>query len=61
MASTFDIFGNLIYSLALVDEASQLTEPLSLVPLVRFATSRLIMIGDPLQVMRWRIVIKSIL
>ncbi|KAI9499553.1 P-loop containing nucleoside triphosphate hydrolase protein [Zychaea mexicana] len=49
MASTFDIFGNTCFSLALVDEASQLTEPLSMLPLVRFTCSRLIMIGDPLQ------------
>ncbi|KAI9275618.1 AAA domain-containing protein, partial [Phascolomyces articulosus] len=49
MASTFDIFGNTSFSLALVDEASQLTEPISMVPLTRFSCSRLIMIGDPLQ------------
>ncbi|KAI7856953.1 P-loop containing nucleoside triphosphate hydrolase protein, partial [Circinella umbellata] len=49
MASTFDIFGNTSFSLALVDEASQLTEPMSMVPLTRFGCSRLIMIGDPLQ------------
>jgi superfamily I DNA and/or RNA helicase len=49
-SSVFDIFTNMKFPLCLVDEASQIMEPLSMVPIVRFMSSRLIMIGDPLQV-----------
>lgn len=49
MATAFDIFGTSTFPLVLLDESSQLMEPLSLVPIVRFQSSRLIMIGDPLQ------------
>lgn len=52
VASTFEVFNGVTFSLALLDEASQLMEPLSMVPLSRFSCSRLLMIGDPLQV-RW--------
>ncbi|KAI7876714.1 hypothetical protein K492DRAFT_219779 [Lichtheimia hyalospora FSU 10163] len=49
VASTFEVFNGATFSLALLDEASQLMEPLSMVPLSRFLCSRLLMIGDPLQ------------
>ncbi|CEP18867.1 hypothetical protein [Parasitella parasitica] len=49
MSSTFDIFIGMKFPLVLVDEASQLMEPLTLVPLARFSCNRLILIGDPLQ------------
>lgn len=50
MASTFEVFGSSTFALALVDEASQLMEPLTMVPMVKFGCGRLLMIGDPLQV-----------
>lgn len=49
MATAFEIFSASTFPLVLLDESSQLTEPLTMVPLVRFQSSRLIMIGDPLQ------------
>jgi superfamily I DNA and/or RNA helicase len=49
MSSTFDVFSGMKFPLALVDEASQLMEPLTLVPLAKFSCNRLILIGDPLQ------------
>lgn len=49
MSSGFEVFNNVKFPLVLVDESSQLMEPLTMVPLARFACNRLIMIGDPLQ------------
>ncbi|KAK4513461.1 W2 domain-containing protein [Mucor velutinosus] len=49
MSSAFDVFAGMKFPLVLVDEASQLMEPLTLVPLARFSCHRLILIGDPLQ------------
>lgn len=49
VSSTFDVFAGMKFPLVLVDEASQLMEPLTLVPLARFSCHRLILIGDPLQ------------
>ena len=49
MSSTFDVFNDIKFPLVLVDESSQLMEPLTMVPLSRFGSQRLIMIGDPLQ------------
>lgn len=49
MSSTFEVFNNVKFPLVLVDESSQLMEPLTMVPLARFSCNRLIMIGDPLQ------------
>ncbi|KAI9484200.1 MAG: P-loop containing nucleoside triphosphate hydrolase protein [Benjaminiella poitrasii] len=49
MSSVFEVFDNVKFPLILVDESSQLTEPLTMVPLTRFGCSRLVMIGDPLQ------------
>ncbi|EIE86296.1 hypothetical protein RO3G_11007 [Rhizopus delemar RA 99-880] len=49
MSSTFEIFNDIKFPLVLVDESSQLMEPLTMVPLARFSCNRLVMIGDPLQ------------
>ncbi|KAG0791661.1 hypothetical protein G6F21_004923 [Rhizopus arrhizus] len=49
MSSTFEIFNDVKFPLVLVDESSQLMEPLTMVPLARFSCNRLVMIGDPLQ------------
>lgn len=49
MSSTFEVFNQVKFPLVLVDESSQLMEPLTMVPLARFSCNRLIMIGDPLQ------------
>lgn len=50
MSSVFDVFNDVQFPLVLVDESSQLMEPLTMVPLARFSCNRLVMIGDPLQV-----------
>jgi superfamily I DNA and/or RNA helicase len=49
MSSTFEVFNNVQFPFVLVDESSQLMEPLTMVPLARFNCNRLVMIGDPLQ------------
>ncbi|CAO3697118.1 unnamed protein product [Rhizopus stolonifer] len=49
MSSVFDVFNDVRFPLVLVDESSQLMEPLTMVPLARFSCNRLVMIGDPLQ------------
>lgn len=49
MSSAFEVFNNIKFPLVLVDESSQLMEPLTMVPLARFSCHRLVMIGDPLQ------------
>lgn len=49
MSSVFEVFNNVKFPLILVDESSQLMEPLTMVPLARFSCHRLVMIGDPLQ------------
>lgn len=49
MSSTFEVFNGVKFPFVLVDESSQLMEPLTMVPLARFYCNRLVMIGDPLQ------------
>ncbi|KAI8377463.1 AAA domain-containing protein [Radiomyces spectabilis] len=49
MASIFDIFYESKFPLVLLDEVSQMMEPMTMVPMARFGCNRLIMIGDPLQ------------
>ncbi|KAI7870679.1 AAA domain-containing protein, partial [Spinellus fusiger] len=49
MASVFEVFNGIRFPLVLMDECSQLMEPLNMVPLSRFSCNRLIMIGDPMQ------------
>ncbi|KAG0344460.1 hypothetical protein BG004_004465 [Podila humilis] len=49
VASTFEALDNMSFPIVILDEASQLLEPMSLVPLCRAAGEKLIMVGDPLQ------------
>ncbi|CEG73858.1 hypothetical protein RMATCC62417_09155 [Rhizopus microsporus] len=49
MSSVFDIFNGVSFPFILIDESSQLMEPLTMVPLARFSCHRLLMVGDPLQ------------
>lgn len=49
MSSGFEVFSGVKFPFILVDESSQLMEPLTMVPLARFSCNRLVMIGDPLQ------------
>jgi hypothetical protein len=49
-ASSFEIFSESQFPFILMDECSQVMEPLSLVPLLRFKCSKMVMIGDPKQV-----------
>ncbi|KAI8331208.1 P-loop containing nucleoside triphosphate hydrolase protein [Chlamydoabsidia padenii] len=48
-ASCFEIFSESTFPFILMDECSQVMEPLSLVPLVRFQCNKMVMIGDPKQ------------
>ncbi|CAO3617623.1 unnamed protein product [Cunninghamella echinulata] len=48
-ASSFDIFNDTVFPFVLMDECSQIMEPMTIVPLARFKCSRMVLIGDPLQ------------
>ena len=48
-ASTFEVLDGSTFPIVLLDEASQMIEPASLVPLTRFHCQRLIAVGDPKQ------------
>jgi AAA domain len=50
VASVFEIFNDLTVPLILLDEASQIMEPMAMVSITKFFADRLILIGDPLQV-----------
>ncbi|KAH8553357.1 P-loop containing nucleoside triphosphate hydrolase protein [Umbelopsis sp. PMI_123] len=49
VASVFEIFNDLTIPLILLDEASQIMEPMAMVSITKFFADRLILIGDPLQ------------
>lgn len=49
IASTFETLDSIAFPIVILDEASQLLEPMSLVPLCRAAGEKLILVGDPLQ------------
>ena len=48
-ACSFPLLKNLTFQVHLLDECSQMIEPLSLVPIARFHCERLILVGDPNQ------------
>lgn len=48
-ASNFEILCNHKFEICILDESSQIVEPSSLLPLVRFGSERCILIGDPKQ------------
>jgi superfamily I DNA and/or RNA helicase len=43
------VFDGIEFATVVVDEACQVTEPLSLLPALRFKCERMILVGDPLQ------------
>lgn len=49
VASAFELFNGTTVPLILLDEASQIMEPMAMVPITRFCADRIILIGDPLQ------------
>ncbi|XP_069782301.1 5'-3' DNA helicase ZGRF1-like isoform X2 [Narcine bancroftii] len=48
-ACPFRCLNNLSFPLVLLDECSQITEPMSLLPIARFGCEKLILVGDPKQ------------
>ncbi|GJJ76966.1 hypothetical protein EMPS_09325 [Entomortierella parvispora] len=48
-ASTFEVLDDTTFPIVILDEASQLLEPMSLIPICRAAGEKLILVGDPLQ------------
>ncbi|XP_067895868.1 5'-3' DNA helicase ZGRF1-like isoform X2 [Heterodontus francisci] len=48
-ACPFQCLNNLNFPLVLLDECSQITEPVSLLPIARFGCEKLILVGDPKQ------------
>ncbi|XP_060684099.1 protein ZGRF1-like [Hemiscyllium ocellatum] len=48
-ACPFQCMHNLSFPLVLLDECSQITEPVSLLPIARFGCEKLILVGDPKQ------------
>ena len=48
-ACSFPLLKNLTFQVHLLDECSQMIEPLSMVPIARFHCERLILVGDPKQ------------
>lgn len=48
-ACVFDVLSNVKASLLIMDECSQMTEPLSLIPITKFRPSCMLLIGDPAQ------------
>lgn len=49
IATTFPILLSSRFDLVILDECSQMPEPLSLLPVSRFGTRALLLVGDPLQ------------
>ncbi|KAI8054468.1 P-loop containing nucleoside triphosphate hydrolase protein [Syncephalis plumigaleata] len=49
LATTLPVFDGQRFDVVILDEACQIMEPMSLLPLVRFNSSRAVLIGDPLQ------------
>ncbi|RUS23245.1 P-loop containing nucleoside triphosphate hydrolase protein [Endogone sp. FLAS-F59071] len=49
MASVFDIFNDIRFPLVILDESSQIAEPMAMVPVSRLGAERLLLVGDPLQ------------
>eukprot|EP01105_Mastigella_eilhardi_P021648 TRINITY_DN5269_c0_g1_i1.p1 TRINITY_DN5269_c0_g1~~TRINITY_DN5269_c0_g1_i1.p1 ORF type:complete len:1279 (-),score=230.02 TRINITY_DN5269_c0_g1_i1:22-3858(-) len=48
-ACPFKVLDKQTFTIVIIDEASQLIEPLSLLPITRFGCEKLITVGDPLQ------------
>ena len=49
LATSFEMMSDFHANLVILDECSQMTEPTSMLPIVRFGAERLLLVGDPLQ------------
>ncbi|KAG0078634.1 hypothetical protein BGZ90_004757 [Linnemannia elongata] len=49
VASMFEVMDEASFPIVILDEASQLLEPMSLIPICRAACQKVVMVGDPLQ------------
>lgn len=49
ISTTFPILKNSTFDIVIIDECSQIPEPLSLLPTSRFGSSGFVLVGDPLQ------------
>ncbi|KAH6586632.1 hypothetical protein BASA50_000344 [Batrachochytrium salamandrivorans] len=49
LATNFEILDNFVCPIVILDECSQMTEPMSLLPLCRFSCERALLVGDPKQ------------
>jgi superfamily I DNA and/or RNA helicase len=49
LATAFEAMSDFRANLVILDECSQMTEPTSMLPILRFGAERLLLVGDPLQ------------
>ncbi|KAF9928420.1 hypothetical protein FBU30_002378 [Linnemannia zychae] len=49
VASMFEVMDEASFPIVILDESSQLLEPMSLIPICRAACQKVVMVGDPLQ------------
>jgi hypothetical protein len=49
VASMFEVMDEASFPIVILDEASQLLEPMSLIPICRASCQKVVMVGDPLQ------------
>lgn len=49
LATAFESMSDVCANLVILDECSQMTEPTSMLPIMRFGAQRLLLVGDPLQ------------
>jgi superfamily I DNA and/or RNA helicase len=49
LSSAFETMSDFRANLVILDECSQMTEPTSMLPILRFGAERLLLVGDPLQ------------
>lgn len=49
LATAFESMSDFNANLVILDECSQMTEPTSMLPIMRFQAQRLLLVGDPLQ------------
>lgn len=49
LASSFPCLDGIAFSVVILDEVSQLTEPMSMLPILKFHARTVVLVGDPLQ------------
>ena len=50
LSSTLEVFRSQSFDIVILDEASQVTEPMALLPILQFRCTKVVLVGDPLQV-----------